>query len=94
MGRLPASTSTTTVLATTARRPWRRASTLKGNGTLTSLDLDWNDIGQDGGLALAEALQSNTTLKELHLGANSLDDDTKQRLRDAVSGREGFELDM
>ena len=40
---------------------------LEVNRTLTSLDLQWNEIGQEGALALAEAVQVNHTLTSLDL---------------------------
>lgn len=49
-------------------------------------------IGDDGAAALAEALRSNTTLTKLDLEVNGIGEQGKQLLRDAVAGREGFQL--
>ncbi len=39
---------------------------------LTSLDLGWNDLGEGGGWAMAEALRLNTTVTSLNLRENDL----------------------
>lgn len=40
---------------------------LQMNTTLTSLELNSNNIDYDGALALAEAITENTSLSALHL---------------------------
>ena len=61
---------------------------------MTTLDLDSNNIGKDGAIAIAEALKSGkAVLKMLDLRYNSMGD-AEQLVRDAVSGRDGFELSM
>ena len=45
---------------------------LEVNRTLTSLNLQWNEIGQEGALALAEAVQVNHTLTSLDLEFNDV----------------------
>jgi hypothetical protein len=47
-------------------------TTLQTNTTLTSLDLENNDIGAAGATALATALQTNTTLTSLDLANNNI----------------------
>ena len=60
---------------------------------LTDLDLSYNHIGPDGAKALADALQSGTSvLTKLDVRSSGLDEEAKQALRDAVKEREGFEL--
>jgi len=50
-------------------------------------------IGDDGAVALAEALRSNTSLTKLDLDLhNNIGEQGKQLLRDAVAGRQGFKL--
>ena len=68
------------------------AEALKVNATVERLDLDECGIGDDGAAAFAEALRSNTSLTMLNLGGNGIGEQGKQLLRDAVAGREGFEL--
>jgi NLR family CARD domain-containing protein 3 len=45
------------------------------NTTVTSLDLDRNNLGKDAGQALAEALRVNTTVTSLDLDRNNLGKD-------------------
>ena len=70
------------------------AEALKVNATVEYLDLIDCGIGDDGAAALAEALRSNTSLTELDLRSNGISWQGKQLLRDAVAGREGFELQL
>ena len=53
-----------------------------------------NEIGDEGVTALASALEVNRVLTDLNLFHNNLGDEGKGVIRDAVSGREGFELQM
>lgn len=48
------------------------AKTLKCNQTLECLNIDNNRIGDEGAIALSEALTKNNTLKELHIEWNQL----------------------
>jgi len=59
---------------------------------LTALNLNDNRIGIEGAKALAAALRVNRVLKNINLRYNSLGDEGM--IRDAVSGREGFKLEM
>ena len=69
------------------------AEARKVNATVKKLELDGCGIGDDGAAALAEALRSNTSLTLLYLyGNDGIGEQGKQLLRDAVAGREGFEL--
>ena len=61
---------------------------------LQTLDLQYNGITAQGAQALAGCLAACGSLRELHLYDNELDDAAKQTLREAVAGREGFELRM
>ena len=47
------------------------ATALQTNTTLTTLDLDYNEIGPDDANSFTIALQTNTTLIELNLGFES-----------------------
>ncbi len=51
---------------------------------LTSLDLEKNNIGDEGEPALAEALKTNTTLTELNLDNNNIDDKGATVLAEAL----------
>jgi len=56
---------------------------LKGNTTLQSLSLSFNEIGGDGGSALAEALTSNTTLLQLYvLGNYGIQPNTRAKMKE------------
>ena len=68
------------------------AKLLKGSGVLTDLNLKNNRIGPDGAKALARSLKVNAVLKSCDVRFNGLDEAAKNELRDAVKGREGFEL--
>ena len=43
------------------------AVALRSNTTLRELDLYWNQIGNDGRLALADAMRLNTTVRKLDI---------------------------
>ena len=64
------------------------------NGVLTELDLSFNGIDDACALALASALRVNGVLKSINLEYTNLGDEGKGVIRDAVSGRVGFELKM
>ncbi|EOD22412.1 hypothetical protein EMIHUDRAFT_255107 [Emiliania huxleyi CCMP1516] len=70
------------------------AKALEVNGVLTKLSLYQNDIGDEGAKALASALRVNGVLKNIDLRYNELGDEGKGAIRDAASGRVGFELLM
>ena len=61
-------------------------------GVLTDLVLWDNNIGDEGAKALASALRVNGVLKTLDLRYNEIGDEGA--ILDAVSGREGFKLEM
>ena len=61
---------------------------------LTTLDLRRCGIGDNGAIALASALEVNGVLKSIDFRANGLGEEGETVIRDAVSGREGFKLDM
>jgi len=61
---------------------------------LTKLDLARNGIDDAGAEALASALRVNGVLTILNLCDNDLGDEGEGVIRDAVSGRVGFELEM
>jgi len=64
------------------------------SGVLTTLNLDNNNIRDEGAAAIAEALRGNGVLTNLDLRANGLNEYWKGVIRDAVSGRVGFKLKM
>jgi hypothetical protein len=61
---------------------------------MTRLDLSNNDIGgrddEPGVHALADMLMSNTTLKELNISSNDLDEECAQILAPAISDNGGI----
>ena len=56
------------------------------------LDLSYNNLQSEGGKALASALEVNKVLTKLDLQNNRLGAKGAQPVRDAVSGRDAFEL--
>ena len=70
------------------------AEALKVNAVLTTLDFSWNRLGSEGATAIAGALSSGmAVLKKLDVqDNNNLGGAGEQALRDAVKGRDGFEL--
>ena len=70
------------------------AEALRGNAVLKTLNLHRNDIEDEGAMALASALRVNGVLKSIDLSDNNLGDEGEKAIHDAVSGREGFELEM
>ena len=71
------------------------AEALRSNTSLTTLSLAACRIGDAGAAALAAALRSNTSLSVLNLERNKgISEQGKQLLRDAVAGRQGFELGL
>ncbi|KAF9199684.1 hypothetical protein BGZ59_003765, partial [Podila verticillata] len=57
---------------------------LKTNLTLTTLNLGFNSIYENGAVALSEALKTNSSLTTLNLGVNSIGDDGAQMLSEAL----------
>ena len=52
-------------------------------------------IGDEGAAALGEGLKFNAVLTKLNLQLNvGLGEEVKQAVKDAVSGREGFQLEL
>ena len=74
------------------------ADALRVSGSLTSLNLKYNDVGAEGAKAIADALRDNGSLTSLDLEDNGigqeprLGDEAKAALREAVKGRDGFSL--
>jgi len=60
------------------------AAVLRRNDELRTLDLTATDVDTRGALALATALESNTSLTRLSLRYNHVDDAAQARLRDAA----------
>ena len=56
------------------------------------LYLNGNQLGDAGAEAIAAMLRTNRSLTYLNLGRNKIGDAGKKALREAVEGREGFEL--
>ena len=53
------------------------ASLIDVNGSLTSLSLRNNEIGDEGAAAIAKGLSNNGSLTELNLRANGLNESAK-----------------
>ena len=58
------------------------------------LESETDNIRAEGAAAIAEALRGNEVLKNIDLSYNNLGDEGRKAIHDAVSGREGFELEM
>merc|ERR1712070_1077568 len=52
------------------------AEMLKANTTVTHLDLSWNDLGVDGGIALLDGLKRNQTLIDCQLSGSKVGEET------------------
>ena len=61
------------------------AHALGKNGTLQTMNMRLNRLGDDGGQAMCKALVKNTSLVELNLGSNDLGEPTAAALAQ-VSG--------
>ena len=53
------------------------------DGLLTKINLYYENIDDEGGKAIGEALKVNTSLTEIFLGTNRIGDEGKQIIRDA-----------
>jgi Ran GTPase-activating protein (RanGAP) involved in mRNA processing and transport len=60
------------------------------NGSLTSLNLEWNNIGDEGAKALADALGKDSRLTSLGLFGNSIGDEGAKALADALGKNSGL----
>jgi len=60
------------------------AEMLKGNTTLTELDLMENQINAEGAEKIGQALMVNTTLVLLYLGCNAIDDDGVAKISEGM----------
>merc|ERR1712054_208747 len=49
---------------------------LKANTTITHIDLSWNDLGVDGGIALLDGLKKNQTLIDCQLSGSKVGEET------------------
>lgn len=58
---------------------------------LSVCNLSWNGFGEDGGLAIADALLSNTTLKDLDISNNRLTYPVAVRLSRALLTNDSLE---
>jgi len=54
------------------------------NSTLQELNLGWNDVGDDGALAIANALRVNSTLRVLDLFWNIIGNDGTRAIADSL----------
>ena len=70
------------------------ATALKGNDTLTSLNLHDNDIGDEGAKALATAMKENENIKltSLNLRANNIGDEGARAIATAMKENEKIKL--
>ena len=75
------------------------ADALKTHKHLTKLKLSGNKCGSEGGMAIADMLRTNTSLTWLSIEGDRGDNEiglgeAEQALRNAVKGRDGFELKL
>ena len=59
---------------------WRTVSVV----VMTTLSLIWNEIGDEGAKAIAEALKVNTVLTRLRLGENKIGDEGAKAIAEAL----------
>ena len=67
---------------------------LRGTDPVTSLDLPGEGLGPASAIVIASLIAGNEVLKSIDLRVNNLGDEGEEAIRDAVSGREGFKLEM
>jgi Ran GTPase-activating protein (RanGAP) involved in mRNA processing and transport len=60
------------------------ADALRGNTSLTAIDLGGNELGAQGVKYIADALRVNTSLTTVYLGGNEIGDQGAQYLADAL----------
>ena len=68
------------------------ADALRVSGSLTSLNLRSNSIGAEGAKSVADALGVNGSLTSLDIRDNALGESGVAALREAVNGRDDFDL--
>ena len=62
------------------------------SGSMATLDLTYNRIGDVGAKAIAEAVRASGSMANLYLENNNIGAASKQSLQDAVEGRQSFDL--
>ena len=70
------------------------ASALKQNNTLTLLNLNNNNISNEGAKAIAKALKKNTTLYELDLRYNNIEDTGAIEIANALKINTTVKIDI
>ena len=65
---------------------------MAASGSLAVLWLNHNNIGDEGAKALVAGVAVSSSMASLNLVNNNITDAAKQSLRDAVQGRQGFNL--
>lgn len=53
---------------------------MKANGSLKIINLSWNGFGNEGALALGEALKVNNVLTELDISSNHINNEGTMKL--------------
>ena len=70
---------------------------MAASGSLTSVDLSWNELGSAGAEVLAPAIARSSSLTHLNLPGNRICDEGAKHLAEAIrassSLAEGYELD-
>ena len=62
------------------------------DGLLTDIDLSYNNIGDEGGKAIGEALKVNTSLSEIDLDSNNIGDEGRKAIREALKVNNSCEI--
>ena len=65
---------------------------LRGTDPIETLDLSGKRLGVASGILIAKLIEVNGVMKKMNVRLNRLGDAGQRALKDAVSGREGFEL--
>lgn len=56
---------------------------MKINTKLETIWLDSNKIGDDGAIAIVDALKQNTILTSFNISVNKITDETKKKIQDS-----------
>ena len=62
--------------------------------SIPQINLSWNELGPEGGKAIAKGIQDSGSLTAADLKYNRLNDEAKQMLLECVKDPVGFDLKL